>query len=87
MGPIVVGLFAVLGIYILYKLFIDGWLFKIPIFIAGWFGLIVILRAIGISGVAFRLGPDGTGAPVGWAFLISTFICIMALVTTKVRDD
>ena len=84
--PIVLGLGLIIGIYLLWKLFIDGWLFKIPIFFAGWFGLIVIFRAIGISGVAFRLGEDGQGAPVGVAFLLSTFICVMCLVYTKVRE-
>ena len=84
--PIVIGLGLIIGIYLLWKLFIDGWLFKIPIFFAGWFGLIVIFRAIGISGVAFRLGEDGQGAPVGVAFLLSTFICLMCLVYTKVQE-
>jgi hypothetical protein len=84
--PIIIGLGLIIGIYLLWKLFIDGWLFKIPIFFAGWFGLIVIFRAIGISGVAFRLGEDGQGAPVGVAFLLSTFICLMCLVYTKVQE-
>ena len=84
--PIIIGLGLIIGIYLLWKLFIDGWLFKIPIFFAGWFGLIVIFRAIGISGVAFRLGEDGQGTPVGVAFLLSTFICLMCLVYTKVQE-
>lgn len=84
--PIVFGLGLLIGIYILYKLFIDGWLFKVPIFFAGWFGLIIIFQSIGISGTAFRLGEDGQGAPVGIAFLLSTFICVMCLAYTKVRE-
>jgi hypothetical protein len=84
--PIVFGLGLLLAVYVLWKLFVDGWLFKVPIFLAGWFGLIVLLRAIGVSGVAFRLGENGEGAPVGVAFLISTFICLMCLVYTKVQE-
>ena len=84
--PIVFGLGLLLALYVLWKLFVDGWFFKIPIFLAGWFGLIIIFRSIGITGVAFRLGENGDGAPVGVAFLLSTFICLMCLVYTKVSE-
>jgi hypothetical protein len=80
------GLVLLLIIYLLYKLFIDGWLFKVPLFFAGWFGLIIIFRAIGITGVAFRLGENGEGAPVGVAFILSTIICLGVLLTTRVRE-
>jgi hypothetical protein len=81
--PIVAAIIALVAIYILYKLFVDGFLFKIPIFIAGWVGMIIILKVMGVRGVAFTLE---NGAEVGVATVISTVICLLALVTTKVRD-
>jgi hypothetical protein len=83
MGAVIFGVFLLIGIYILYKLFVDGWLFKIPIFFAGWIGMIIILKAMGVRGVAFTLE---NGAEVGVATVISTVICLLALVTTKVRE-
>lgn len=83
MGVIVFGLMLLFGIYILYKLFVDGFLFKIPIFFAGWIGLIIILKVLGVRGVAFTLS---NGAEVGVATVISTIICLGALLTTKVRE-
>lgn len=84
MGAIVLGFMLLVGIYILYKLFIDGWLFKIPIFFAGWIGMILILKALGARGVAFTLE---NGTQIGVATVISTVICLLALVTTKVSND
>lgn len=83
MGAIIFGVFLLIGIYILYKLFIDGFLFKIPIFFAGWIGMILILKAMGVRGVAFTL--DG-GTQIGIATVISTIICLGALLTTRIRD-
>lgn len=83
MGAVILGVFVLIGIYILYKLFVDGWLFKIPIFIAGWIGMIIILKVLGVRGVAFTM--EG-GAEVGVATVISTVICLLALLTTRVRD-
>jgi hypothetical protein len=84
MEVIVFGLVLLVGIYILYKLFIDGWLFKIPIFFAGWIGMILILKAFGVRGVAFTLE---NGTQIGIATVISTVICLLALVTTRVSND
>ncbi len=81
--PIVAGIVVLLGIYLLYKLFIDGWLFKIPIFIAGWIGMIIILKLLGVRGVAFTLS---NGTEIGVAAVISTIICLGALLTTRVRE-
>ena len=83
MGAVVLGVVLLVGIYILYKLFVDGWLFKIPIFFAGWIGMILVLKVIGVRGVAFTLE---NGAEVGVATVISTVVCLLALVTTKVRE-
>ena len=84
MGAIAFGLMLLVGIYILYKLFIDGWLFKIPIFFAGWVGMILILKVLGVRGVAFTLE---NGTQVGVATVISTIICLGALLTTRVASD
>ena len=84
MGPVVLGLMLLVGIYILYKLFIDGWLFKIPIFFAGWIGMILILKMMGVRSVAFTLE---SGTQIGVATVISTVICLLALVTTRVSND
>lgn len=84
MGAIIFGVFLLIGIYILYKLFIDGFLFKIPIFFAGWIGMILILKAMGVRGVAFTL--EG-GTQIGVATVISTIICLGALLTTRVSND
>lgn len=81
--PILAGILALLAIYVLYKLFIDGFLFKIPIFFAGWIGMIIILKMIGVRGVAFT---TGGGTEIGIATVISTIICLGALLTTKVRE-
>lgn len=81
--PIIAAIIALLGIYLLYKLFIDGFLFKIPIFFAGWIGMIIILKIMGVRGVAFTLS---NGAEVGVATVISTIICLGALLTTRVRE-
>jgi len=81
--PIVAGIALLIAIYILYKLFVDGFLFKVPIFFAGWIGMIIILKALGVRGVAFTL--DG-GTQIGIATVISTIICLGALLTTRVKE-
>lgn len=83
MEVIIFGLMLLLGIYILYKLFIDGFLFKIPIFFAGWIGMIIILKVLGVRGVAFTT--EG-GTEVGVATVISTIVCLGALLTTRVKN-
>jgi len=84
MEVIAFGLFLLFVLYILYKLFIDGWLFKIPIFFAGWIGMILILKALGVRGVAFTMSG---GTEIGIATVISTAICLLALITTRVSND
>lgn len=81
--PILAGIAALVAIYLIYKMFVDGWLFKIPLFFAGWIGMIIILKFLGVRGVAFTLE---SGAEVGVATVISTFVCLGVLLTTKVRD-
>lgn len=83
MEPVIFGLVLLFGIYILYKLFIDGWLFKIPIFFAGWIGMIIILKVLGVREVAFT---TSGGTEIGVATVISTIVCLGALLTTRVKS-
>ena len=80
------GLFLLLVIYLLYKMFIDGWLFKIILFFAGWVGLYVVLAVYvdGAKSVAFTLG---NGTTVSWAAVVPTVICLLCLLCTKVSND
>lgn len=77
-----------LGIFILWKLFVDGWLFKIVLFFAGWFGLYIWLRVYveGAKTIAFTYHGDASNVAFTWAAVIPTAVCIMALLCTKVRE-
>ncbi len=85
---IALGIVLLLAIYVLWKLFVDGWLFKIILFFAGWIGLYVICYVYveGAKNVAITIGTDN---PVSftWAAVVPSIICFLALLTTKVRDE
>ena len=76
------------SLYIVWKLFIDGWLFKIILFFGGWFGLYMALRIYvqGATNTALTLGTDPTIA-LSWAAVIPTAICFLCLLCTKVSND
>lgn len=78
--PILAGLLMLLVIYLLWKMFVDGWLFKSILFFAGWFGLFIGLHVMGVDATAFTLG-DGT--TISWAAVIPTIICMLCLLCTK----
>lgn len=80
------GLALLLFIYLLWKMFVDGWLFKIILFFAGWFGLYVALRVYTDMGkdVAFTLS---SGTTISWAAVVPTVICLLCLLCTKVSND
>jgi hypothetical protein len=82
------GLVLLLAIYVLWKLFVDGWLFKIILFFAGWFGLYIGLRVYveGAKDVAFTFGKENP-ITFSWAAVIPTAICLLCLLCTKVRDE
>ena len=84
--PIVFGIILLLVLYILYKLFIDGWLFKGVLFFAGWFGIHVLLKTYveGSDKIAMTIGDSTT---VSWAVLVPTIICVLALLCHKVYDE
>jgi hypothetical protein len=81
--PILAGLMAILFIWLLYKMFIDGWLFKSILFVFGWIGLYVVLASNGADQTtAMTLGND---TPVSMAALVPTVICLLCLLCTKVE--
>lgn len=82
--PIVIGGAALLFIYMMYKLLVDGWLYKSILFVFGWLGIYLFLVTQGATGTALTLG-DST--PVSWAALVPTIICFLCLLATKVPND
>ncbi len=83
------GIFLLICIYILWKLFVSGWLYKIILFFAGWVGLYVMCAAFMDCGksTAVTLGTGSHAHSYNGAFVIATVICLLALLTTRVNDD
>lgn len=84
---ILFGLILLATIYTLYKLFIDGWLFKIILFFAGWFGLYIALR-IYVEGATNTAITIGIKDPISftWAAVIPTAICFLCLLCTRASE-
>jgi hypothetical protein len=81
--PIVLGIVLLIAIYIVYKMFVDGWLFKSILFIAGWFGLYIFISGMeGGGNTPMTVGSNS----LSWAFIIPTVICFLALLCTRVED-
>lgn len=72
-------------IFILWKLFVDGWLFKGILFFAGWFGIYIWLRFYveETKSIAFIYHGDSSNTAFTWAAVIPTAICVMALLCSK----
>ena len=68
-------------IFFVWKLFVDGWLFRLILFGAGWFGLYFGLHFFTIWGnqCPMMLGDSN----VSWAILVPTIVCFLSLLTTK----
>lgn len=83
------GIFLLICIYILWKMFVDGWLFKIILFFAGWVGVYVICAACleGGKSTAVTVGTGGGAHHYNVAFVIATAICVLCLLCTKVKND
>jgi hypothetical protein len=79
------GIFLLVCLFILWKLFAEGWLFKIILFCAGWVGLFVIMMAYTDCGknTAVTLG---NGTHLSWAFIVPSIICVLCLLFTRVKD-
>ena len=82
------GLTLLAIIYTLWKLFVDGWLYKIILFFAGWFGLWVamLVWVDGAKNVAITIGTGPDPTTFTWAAVVPTVICFMALLHTKVQE-
>jgi uncharacterized membrane protein len=82
------GLVVLFFLYIIWKLFVDGWLFKIILFFGGWFGLYMALRMYvqGSMNTALTLGTDHPIA-LSWAAVIPTIVCFLCLLYTKVSNE
>lgn len=85
---IMFGLMMLAIIFLLWKLFVDGWLWRIILFFAGWFGIYVGCYCYidGASNTAITIGTDNP-ITLSWAFVVPSIICFLALLTTKVKDE
>lgn len=78
------GIVLLLIIGLIWALFVEGWLWKIILFFAGWFGIFVGLSIYVPESKATVMIFD---CPVSWAAVVATGICLMALLTTKVKNS
>lgn len=85
---LIIGIVALVAIFVMWKLFIDGWLFKIILFFGGWFGIYIFCRVYveGSSKIAVTLGSE-TPVSFTWAATTATAICFLTLLFTKVNND
>lgn len=82
---LVFGFMMLLSIYVIYKLFIDGWLFKIILFIAGWFGLYLgLLKYVDGAG---KVAVTISGTTFSWAIVVPTIICFLCLLCSRTYHD
>jgi hypothetical protein len=77
----ILGIVALICLYIVWVLFIDGWLWKIILLVAGWVGIRMLL-------LNYWPGSENmvvvvSSHPISWAAAIASFVCVMALVTTR----
>lgn len=84
---IALGIIVIFIIYMLWKLFMEGWLFKIILFFAGWFGMYVACSTY-IDGANQMAITIGTNDPItfSWATVIPTVICFVGLLTVRVKE-
>lgn len=75
------GIAMLIVICILWVLFVEGALWKIILFGAGWFGIYVAMRVY-VEGATQTIITIGD-SHFSWAEVVPTAICIMALLTTK----
>jgi hypothetical protein len=72
-----------LALYLIWKLFIVGVLWRSLLFFAGWFGIYFLLLANVPDSHHTILIFD---VACSWAAVIASGVCIMALLTTKTGD-
>ena len=83
---VVIGLVALFVIYLTYKMLVDGWLFKIILFFAGWVGIDVLMLTY-VEGAKNTAITFSNGSSLSWAEVIPTVICVLALLCTRVDND
>jgi hypothetical protein len=81
----ILGIFLLVCIFFLWKLLVDGWLYKVILFFAGWVGLYVICNAFLEGGKRTAVTVGGQGYSL--SFVIATGICVLCLLTTRVKND
>jgi len=81
---LVFGFMMLLTIYVIYELFVKGYLFKITLFFFGWFGIhIALLKYVdGADKVAVTI----SGTTFSWAVVIPTVICFLCLLCSRTYE-
>jgi hypothetical protein len=74
------GIILLVALYLIYTLFIEGFLWKGILFFAGWFGIRYLLLVYAPNSAHTTLI---FSHPFTWAAVIASGICFMALLTTK----
>ena len=78
------GLVMLAAIAVIWLLFMEGYLWKLILFCAGWFGIYALMRVY-VAG-SHKIAVVILDEPISWAAVVPTIICLMALLTTKVRE-
>lgn len=73
---------ALIAIFILWKLFVEGLLFKIILFCFGWVGIYICLNAY-VDGAKQTAITIGTNTHISWAAVVPTIICLLALACSR----
>jgi hypothetical protein len=79
----IIGIILLIGIFIIWKLFVDGLLFRILLVPAAWYGFICLFNYLGITGTAFRFGNNSLGQSISWGCVFATVICLGYLATSR----
>jgi hypothetical protein len=74
------GIVLLIALWLIYTLFVEGFLWKSILFFAGWFGIRYLLLAYAPSSVQTTLVFNH---PITWAAVIASGVCFMCLLTTK----
>jgi hypothetical protein len=75
------GIVSLIVLYIVWMLFIDGWLWKLILLCAGWVGIRYLLLTYWPSSAHIFMVVSSH--PVSWAAAIASGVCVMALLTTR----
>lgn len=77
----ILGIVALVCLYVIWVLFVDGWLWKLILLVAGWVGVRLLLLTYwpGSEHIFMVVSSH----PISWAATIASGICVMALLTTR----